>query len=826
MSNKKILIFQTGEPTHFENSTPMRLISLSEIMVSNGYDVTVITTKFDHFKKDNRNVETGVVYKKNKIKYIFLDSINYYKNISILRLLNHLSLSYNLTKLLKRFDYFDHVFIGFPPIEPAFILSRWCKVNKIPYTLDIKDDWPHLIKIKINKHNSPLVLLYIKFLEYLKNYSIKNSKFITTISDDFLKNLKKNKKLKEKISTLYLTKKKIFEGKPDDYIKKIFNGPKKKIIFIGNLNSDIYNFQILQKLKNYISSNTLFEFHFFGEGEKKNELFKNLSFDNIFIHKSINFNNMCYALAKADAFFYPCLNRFDFQKSLPNKIIDCIQYNLPIITSLNGTLSNLIRKYSIGYNYKNFNDLKNILKDIVNNKNNFLLKNFKLLKREKIVSHFENYKNYLNKIDYKEKNTIFIFQSGEILSSDRLNADKMRAENLIDTLIKNNFNVTLITSNFDHFSKSWRFKTNEKFIIKEINKNYKIVFLNSPGYTKNISLKRIFDHYILACNLTSFLIYSNTKPSFGFIGYPPIETSLVFAAYLRKKNIPFCIDVKDLWPDIFKDLVGNNFFYTLIINVYIKFINIFIKKIFIAASFISSNCSFFLNYNLKKISRKKNIYDVVVYLTKPLHNKINYNFLKKINFNKNKFNIVYSGNLNNTFYEFKQILASLNILRDNNLKNFHLYISGYGSKDNIYLLKRDIKKNKLNKHVTYINFLDKMKMFTLFKKSSVSILPFKNNINYAQNLPNKLVYCYQVGIPVIISGFNKNSSYILKKKIGLNYMHNDSKSLSKSLIRLISNKSFYKKIKINSINHSKSINFNHDRNYLKFFKSIKNNLIN
>ena len=57
-------------------------------------------------------------------------------------------------------------------------------------------------------------------------------------------------------------------------------------------------------------------------------------------------------------------------------------------------------------------------------------------------------------------------------------------------------------------------------------------------------------------------------------------------------------------------------------------------------------------------------------------------------------------------------------------------------------------------------------------------------------------------------------------------MHNDSKSLSKSLIRLISNKFFYKKIKINSINHSKSINFNHDINYLKFFKSIQNNLIN
>ena len=38
-----------------------------------------------------------------------------------------------------------------------------------------------------------------------------------------------------------------------------------------------------------------------------------------------------------------------------------------------------------------------------------------------------------------------------------------------------------------------------------------------------------------------------------FVGFPPIEWSLVAIIYSYLKSIPIVIDVKDLWPDIFWD---------------------------------------------------------------------------------------------------------------------------------------------------------------------------------------------------------------------------------------------------------------------------------
>ena len=54
MSYKKnILVFQTGEPTHFDqSSSPMRLISLTNMLVDNQYNVEVIAPLFSHQEKN------------------------------------------------------------------------------------------------------------------------------------------------------------------------------------------------------------------------------------------------------------------------------------------------------------------------------------------------------------------------------------------------------------------------------------------------------------------------------------------------------------------------------------------------------------------------------------------------------------------------------------------------------------------------------------------------------------------------------------------------------------------------------------------------------
>ena len=39
----------------------------------------------------------------------------------------------------------DIAFIGYPPIESAYVITRWLRSKKVPYILDVKDQWPSFI---------------------------------------------------------------------------------------------------------------------------------------------------------------------------------------------------------------------------------------------------------------------------------------------------------------------------------------------------------------------------------------------------------------------------------------------------------------------------------------------------------------------------------------------------------------------------------------------------------------------------------------------------------------------------------------------------------
>jgi len=144
---------------------------------------------------------------------------------------------------------------------------------------------------------------------------------------------------------------------------------------------------------------------------------------------------------------------------------------------------------------------------------------------------------------------VWILQTGEPLHCDGGNPRPMRAMNLADMLVGRGHSVVIWSSAFYHQEKVHR---TTKFESLKINDLLTINLIPSVGYKKNIGLSRLIDHAQLAWNLSRILekdIF--TKPDVAFVGYPPIECSFVVAHYLTNKSIPFVLDVKDQWPDIF-----------------------------------------------------------------------------------------------------------------------------------------------------------------------------------------------------------------------------------------------------------------------------------
>ena len=130
---------------------------------------------------------------------------------------------------------------------------------------------------------------------------------------------------------------------------------------------------------------------------------------------------------------------------------------------------------------------------------------------------------------------VWIFQTGEPLHCDARKPRPMRAMNLANTLVEKGHSVIIWSSSFYHQRKIHRTKLFKKIII---NKKLEIRLIPSPGYKKNISIQRLFDHFMLAYNLKKKLEVEKNLPDVAFVGYPPIETAFIMTSWLKKKKIP------------------------------------------------------------------------------------------------------------------------------------------------------------------------------------------------------------------------------------------------------------------------------------------------
>ena len=139
-----VWIFQTGEPIHLDevNARGMRAINLSDELVSQGHQVVLWTSDFDHFSKTSRFGKATTIDYSNLLSIKLIPSNGYRAHKSLVRFWDHLQLAYNLRKMLRDQIPPDVAFVGLPPVEAAWVMSRWLKKNQIPFMLDIKDTWP------------------------------------------------------------------------------------------------------------------------------------------------------------------------------------------------------------------------------------------------------------------------------------------------------------------------------------------------------------------------------------------------------------------------------------------------------------------------------------------------------------------------------------------------------------------------------------------------------------------------------------------------------------------------------------------------------------
>lgn len=141
---------------------------------------------------------------------------------------------------------------------------------------------------------------------------------------------------------------------------------------------------------------------------------------------------------------------------------------------------------------------------------------------------------------------IWLLKDGEPLPHEN-KGQSLRTGNLARAFDRLGFEVLWFVSSFEHGQKKQRAS---QTALLDVTDSYRLAVLQGPGYASNMSIGRVWHQFITA---QEFLKLAATlpKPKLIVSAYPTPELNFAAGRFAAKHQIPFFVDIRDPWPDIF-----------------------------------------------------------------------------------------------------------------------------------------------------------------------------------------------------------------------------------------------------------------------------------
>jgi glycosyltransferase involved in cell wall biosynthesis len=354
-----IWILQTGEtlPIDKINYRPMRAINLSNVLVSEGHKVVLWSADFDHFLKKHRYGSNVTIDQNSNLQIKLIKSSGYRSNSAkIERLIDHALMGLNLHRLLKNTKPPDIAFVGYPPIETAWVMMKWLKKHNVPTVLDVKDGWPDTFLRVFHKKLRPIVRFLLIPYTFMMKRTFQNADSISAPTKEFLEwaTSKAKRAISDNDIVVPLTLPNTDFSKNDIDLADIYlqskgvcNDRKFRVTFIGTLNN-VFDFdQVFQ-----VASQLPIEFVIAGDGPQFHALkIRAEQARNIKLLGWIDACQSSVLIDRSSLLLAPYRLLPDFEMSIPNKFFDAMSQGLPIVTSISGTAGRLVEKNQIGFTF-------------------------------------------------------------------------------------------------------------------------------------------------------------------------------------------------------------------------------------------------------------------------------------------------------------------------------------------------------------------------------------------------------------------------------------------------------------------------------------------
>lgn len=358
---------------------------------------------------------------------------------------------------------------------------------------------------------------------------------------------------------------------------------------------------------------------------------------------------------------------------------------------------------------------------------------------------------------------VWILQTGEPIHADLGSPRPMRAMNLANALVSRGHEVTLWTSLFNHQEKNHRPHSRQTITISS---KLTIELIPSRGYSKNVGFERLVDHAQLSVNLRIALNRGDVElPKVAFVGYPPIEVAYTMIRWLKRRNIPTVIDVKDLWPQIFVEAFPS--FLRPIARFFLTPYFYLGRRAISGATAVTSMTDAFLSELMAFSDRKRSPLDTVlplspkpVFLTQQQEEAVGRQWADRGLDLSHHQRFIFVGSLSRAFH-FEPLFLAMSKLQQA-YPDVELVICGSGEE------AEELKEKFSKIHKAYFpGRIDNESISFLMKRSLATLAPYRNTPNFIKNFPNKIIDSLSYGVPVI-SGLNGEvQRYIQQYSFGI-----------------------------------------------------------
>ena len=375
---------------------------------------------------------------------------------------------------------------------------------------------------------------------------------------------------------------------------------------------------------------------------------------------------------------------------------------------------------------------------------------------------------------------------GEPLVTDFDNSRLHRMCSLTEVLHTRGHKVTVWSSTTNHRDKTIR--SSERLVTNYL-PGYDVVLIDSSTYDRNISFARIIHNVKTAKKFKRIALERHVDaPDFIISAYPAIEFTKAGVQVAKQMGVPIAVDVRDLWPDIFVEIlpswlhlfariavypfnrqaryIADNA--TAIIGITDEFVSWFEKKS--STKFLKTKKTFPLSYKVEMLSKKDRDEAENFWLEKGLKPS------------EKSFTICMFGNLVANA-EIPLLVEAARKISEGKIYDIRFVVCGVGEiLDDLREASKDLPNFYLPGWVT------KSQIRVLMEMSGAGVLPYRSDRGFELSLPNKVGEYLSEGLPIISSISGVASQFLDSRGVGLTYKNQDLECLLSTIYTLVGNK--------------------------------------